>query len=92
MKRRLKRIRRNATLIRAGAWGQMTARNKLSVFSSLRGRSTFIVKTSAGASMSEYAYDIGCLQSTFHAEIDHPRLMCNRYDDPPDVGYVIVKS
>jgi hypothetical protein len=78
--------------MRDGAFGQVNAGRGLHDWCVRHEKIVHLVKTSAGASMSEAINDLGYMYSILHKLFASADFSCKQYEDPPGLLYSRVKK
>mmetsp|Transcript_16093 Transcript_16093/g.15450 ORF Transcript_16093/g.15450 Transcript_16093/m.15450 type:complete len:669 (+) Transcript_16093:53-2059(+) len=83
---------KHAVHMRDGAFGQINAGSALHEWCVRHAYFIFMVKTSAGQSMSESTNDLGYMHSILHRLFGSKDFKCKQMDDPPGPLYSHVKD
>lgn len=78
-------------LIRDGAYGQINAGPTMDRWNESKQRKMFMVKWSAGGSMSEAINDLGNMHNILHSLFSSPEFKCKDRSDPPGNRYLLLK-
>jgi hypothetical protein len=78
--------------MRDGAFGQISAGRALHDWCRRLAHNIFLVKTSAGQSMTEATNDLGYMHSILHKLFKSKDFKCKQMDDPPGPLYKHLKK